>query len=287
MQNVHLSPPTIARLLKVNDSTIKRWVDRGLLRAEITPGGHRRISKTDLQKFLKSSKRFSGVSYVMARLKNKKDHFDADVIADHYFKALRNNDKGAYYIEEAFLFGLDPVDIIEQIISPTLLRIGAEWKTGQLSVFQEHEMSFWVRSHLFELDRLIPDPPDRAPTAVLANVTGEHHELPLHMLAIALKTLGWKCVVLGINISSFELARAVRQHRAKLIGLSKIYSKSGALDYLNAVVKIGRSTDARVIYGGNGWSRIIRERSWAGRRVQYCSSLSMLRDDISSPIKNK
>lgn len=47
-----ISSHRAALLLQVNPSTIKNWVDDGLIRAFRTPGGHRRIKASDLVRFL-------------------------------------------------------------------------------------------------------------------------------------------------------------------------------------------------------------------------------------------
>jgi len=49
-----LSPVRAAALIGVSESTLKRWVDAGHIRAEKTAGGHRRIAATDLVAFLRA-----------------------------------------------------------------------------------------------------------------------------------------------------------------------------------------------------------------------------------------
>ena len=41
-----------ARILSTTDSSVKRWIQSGLLQAYKTPGGHRRIPKPALEKFI-------------------------------------------------------------------------------------------------------------------------------------------------------------------------------------------------------------------------------------------
>lgn len=42
----------ISRLLQVDPSTVSKWIDRGILVAFRTPGGHRRVRSGDLRSFL-------------------------------------------------------------------------------------------------------------------------------------------------------------------------------------------------------------------------------------------
>ena len=48
----NFSPKEIAKALGVSQASIKRWVDRGLIEAEKTAGGHRRISVQALKTYL-------------------------------------------------------------------------------------------------------------------------------------------------------------------------------------------------------------------------------------------
>lgn len=47
-----LTSSEVGQLLQVNASSVKKWVDEGLLEAFRTPGGHRRIRAVDLMSFL-------------------------------------------------------------------------------------------------------------------------------------------------------------------------------------------------------------------------------------------
>ncbi len=44
----------ISRLIQVDPSTVSKWIDKGILVAFRTPGGHRRVKSGDLRTFLVS-----------------------------------------------------------------------------------------------------------------------------------------------------------------------------------------------------------------------------------------
>ena len=52
----NLSTFAIAQMLHVDPGSVANWIDRGLLRAHRTPGGHRRVETEDLIKFLREHK---------------------------------------------------------------------------------------------------------------------------------------------------------------------------------------------------------------------------------------
>ena len=47
----YLSPTEVADLLMVTPMTVRRWANKGELRALTTPGGHRRFTQEDVDKF--------------------------------------------------------------------------------------------------------------------------------------------------------------------------------------------------------------------------------------------
>ena len=52
MTDILYTTHDISRLLQVDPSTVSKWIDRGILVAFRTPGGHRRVRAGDLRSFL-------------------------------------------------------------------------------------------------------------------------------------------------------------------------------------------------------------------------------------------
>ena len=50
-----------SQILGVNEATLRQWTDEGKLAAFVTPGGHRRYSRSDLKKFTKSCHKTIGI----------------------------------------------------------------------------------------------------------------------------------------------------------------------------------------------------------------------------------
>lgn len=47
----YLTPHEVAELLLVSPVTVRQWAQKGQLRAETTPGGHRRFSQAEVERF--------------------------------------------------------------------------------------------------------------------------------------------------------------------------------------------------------------------------------------------
>ena len=53
--STYLTTHQVAQMLGVSLPTVSKWVDQGLLKGHRTPGGHRRISMPDLQRFARDN----------------------------------------------------------------------------------------------------------------------------------------------------------------------------------------------------------------------------------------
>ncbi len=278
MQNVHFSPTQLAPLFDVNVSTIKRWVDRGMLIATVTAGGHRRITRDSLAKFVQRYPQFGQDSYVLGNLLKQGASQSPEEFWTPYFSALKNNrpEEAEKIIDRLFLTNIPLVTILETVIGRTLTEIGLAWATGELSVYDEHRMCFLIRSHLFHLEGYLAPPSVKKPrTAILACVAGDQHELPLQMLGLLLRQNGWAVHILGINISRVELLRAAKKLKPQLIGISQTYHQKNSLDYLNAMATYSKNSKIRLAYGGQGWGVVVRNRSWPVRSgIRYFGRLS-------------
>ena len=58
-----------SRILGVSEAALRQWTDEGKIKAFVTPGGHRRYSRTDLEKLRNSSRKMLGIKDLAAELK--------------------------------------------------------------------------------------------------------------------------------------------------------------------------------------------------------------------------
>lgn len=279
MQNVHFTPPELAKIFRVNVSTIKRWVDKGYLDAQITSGGHRRVTRKQLAKFLEKYPKYASTSYIINRILKQQDE-TFSMSWKTYYRALhtKNSAEAEHIIEQAYISNIPIPDILDTIVTPTLVHIGTEWEQGHISIYEEHRMSFIVRMHLFRLSEFIAEQhgtPKRK--ALLACVTDEQHEMSLQMLALIFQVHGWQTHILGINISANELLKAAQELKPHIIGLSKMYTGTDSSQYLHLVARYGKKNKTQILYGGNGWSKKLKNTTWPKSSfIKYISNLSQL-----------
>ncbi len=123
--------------------------------------------------------------------------------------------------------GAPIVEVIQQVIVPPLVRIGADWHEGKLTIWVEHRASAIVERILGEL---APNPRGRRRGNVMvAAVSGDHHSLPTSMAAVALRDDNWSVEHLGANMPPDELVRFCAEHDIDVAVLSSTNPDTAAL----------------------------------------------------------
>jgi len=114
--------------------------------------------------------------------------------------------------------GTSIINVIQQVISPPLVRIGQAWRDGELTIWVEHRASAIIERILGEI---APNPRGRRRgTVVVASVTGDHHSLPTSMAAVTLRADNWNVEHLGADMPPDELVRFCAEHDVDVVVIS-------------------------------------------------------------------
>jgi excisionase family DNA binding protein len=203
MSTQTVSAGEAARRLGVTPITIQRWVDRGILNAERTAGGHRRIYVTELRRLIAES-RPAALSGPLASwldvLGNGKPHKVRSALTN------ARQSLGSW------------AKVADQVAS-AIAELGRRWEAGTCSVFEEHAISESLRRGValcaaevtYELDTT---------RAVLFTVEGERHTLGLTLAELVLADACWQSIWLGEGPPSDELQLLVDKLKPDLLLVS-------------------------------------------------------------------
>lgn len=218
-----LSPSALADALGVSESSVKRWVDRGLIEASRTPGGHRRIGRTEALRFV----RRRGLEIVRPdRLQLPEvategfvGHLEgAAALLTEHLREGRAADATALLLG-SFLAG-DPVAALcDDVLAPALGHIGELWLESSLGLAIEHRATRICAQALAEIAALIPAPRDGR-VAVGGAPAGERHGLASLTAAMVLRSVGYDAIDLGADTPLSAVAEAVTHHGATFVWLS-------------------------------------------------------------------
>jgi len=67
-QEVFLNISEASRILGVSEAALRQWTDEGKIKAFITPGGHRRYSRANLNKFITTHPKMLGVKDLITEI---------------------------------------------------------------------------------------------------------------------------------------------------------------------------------------------------------------------------
>lgn len=279
-----LNIAALSRRTGVAPDTLRKWEQRyGILHPERTTGGQRRYDERDVARVewlrarLAEGYRIGEAALLLGQsgktaVRTPREHVDA------ILNATVRGDVGEIGLRLDQAFALHRLEtVLHDVVAPLLHEIGARWEAGTCSVAEEHVVSEAVRARL---GHIVGDAAGgvRGP-AVLACVPGERHDLGLMMVAIALRSEGWRIAYVGADAplqDSLDLAGRIG---APLLGIS--LALPARADELERTLAHARVPDGlTIVVGGAAASEEVAGRVGAryveGRLLQTVKALRRL-----------
>jgi len=242
MSEQMVSAGEAARRLGVAPATIQRWVDSGVLHAERTPGGHRRIYVTELRRLIAASRpaELSGLlaEWCDVLMTGDPARAKAALIASRQ----KSGDWAATADE----------------VAAAIAEIGRRWEAGDCQIFEEHAATEALRraaaACISEM-RLGAG----APSAVLLTVENERHTLGLTLAELVLAEAGWRPVWIGEGPPADELQSLVSKLKPHLlvVSASSVTPTKAVARYQAELSHIATPGNVDVVLAGSGaWAPI-------------------------------
>lgn len=205
----------------MSESSLKRWIDAGRIRATRTEGGHRRIALADALAFVRET----GAPVVrpellgMNEVPAEPDHRPLDDAA--LSRALTEGDGRAMrsWLQARLLGGAKLADLCDGPIRAAMHAIGDLWKHEGDGVFIEHRATDLCIQALATL-RAAFDPSPSAPVALGGAPEDDPYMIPSAMAALVLAAEGLRPINLGPDTPTAALHRAIAHHRPRLVWIS-------------------------------------------------------------------
>ena len=207
----HVDLQSAADELGVHYQTAYRWVRTGKLPARLVNGRYE-VAHNDIAAM--SARRAAPQAPTPPTAKRMARS------ADRVHDALVRGDESSVrqLVRSLVDEGASIVDVIQEVLVPPLVRIGADWHDGRLTIWVEHRASAIVERLLGELS---PNPRGRRRgTAMVAAVSGDHHSLPTSLAAVVMRDDNWSVEHLGANMPPDELVLFCAEHDVDVAVLS-------------------------------------------------------------------
>jgi MerR family transcriptional regulator, light-induced transcriptional regulator len=229
-----------ARRLGVTPITVQRWVDRGILNAERTAGGHRRIYVTELRRLIAES-RPAALSGPLASW--------LDVLMTGNPVKI----KSALVTAQQSLGSW--ATVADQVAS-AIAELGRQWEAGTCQIFEEHAVSESLRRGVALCAAEVTYESD-VPRAVLFTVEGERHTLGLTLAELVLAEANWRSIWLGEGPPSDELQLLVDKLNPNLliVSASEVAPPKTIARYQSALAQVAANNHVELGLAGSGaWS---------------------------------
>ena len=221
-----ISPRELADAIGVSESSIKRWVDSGVVNADKTAGGHRRIPISEAVRFLRERRltlvnpAAIGLSDMDSLVKTDSAH-DSDN-SQLLYEYLREGQAEAArgLLLSMYLGGRSVAQIVDSPLLEAMSRLGELWHRDDCGIFWEHRATDIAISALSRLRMVIPPRGDSAPIAVGAAPAGDPYILPSLSAAAVLESQGVNAVNLGPDTPIHSILLASESLKARLVWVS-------------------------------------------------------------------
>ena len=217
----YASTAQVAAALGVSVTTVKRWVDDGILPAHKTPGGHRKLLLTDV---LRITREGNFPHLDLARLGVRGDEAaDPRALSSDLLAALRRGDALAVrgLLLAAYRGGLAPEVLADAVVAPAMSQLSHDWERGRIDVLHEHRGTQLCAAGLYALKALLEEDAgaDR-PVAVGGGPEDDPYVLANLLAEMVLLDAGWDTINLGPNTPLASLRLALGELRPRLVWLS-------------------------------------------------------------------
>ncbi len=255
------SSKQVAGFLGVNESSVKRWADSGMLGCFKTPGGHRKFKKNDIMLF--SSKysyelkhnTFSNQDAVPVQVQS----FDFDRINSVLLKKLfkGSDDEILDYLYSLHLTGLGVTELYDVVVGRTMKMIGEMWRKKDITIEQEHISTNIITKALIRLHGKLDTKPRNGLTAFCGCPEKEFHELPLLSVNNILQYNGWNTVYAGVNLPVKSFISGIETYKPDMVCLSAtiIEDKARFEKDVKKIFDASKAAGASFVIGGSAAAR--------------------------------
>ncbi len=264
-ENRYVSTAQAAQALGISVTTVKRWVDDGILPAYKTAGGHRKLLMGDILRVAREGN-LPQLDLTKLLPQPQSSNFnDPETVRLQLLSAVNNIDSELIrsLIHRAYLQGFSIEIIADRIISPVLIEVGHAWETGKIEVMHEHRATQAIVSALYELKgHLRSHVSVERPVAVGGAPEHDHYILPSLLAKLVLLDAGWEVIHLGPHTPFSAFKSSINELLPQLVWISVTHLTDPFkfIQEYNSFFRYAESMGVPVAIGGRALNENIRHQ---------------------------
>jgi 5-methyltetrahydrofolate--homocysteine methyltransferase len=157
--------------------------------------------------------------------------------------------------KEALEAGINPLDIIDEVMIPALTEVGRRFQTGEFFLpelmmsGEAAEKASKVLEAAIEASGQVNKP---LGTVVMGTVEGDVHDIGKNIVVTMLRAHGFNVVDLGRRVSPSEFVDAAKENDADIVGMSSLMTttRPALQSTANLFRELGLGDDFELIGGG-------------------------------------
>lgn len=261
--STYVTTAEAAIALGVGVSTVKRWVDEGILPAHRTGGGHRKLLKSEVLELARNKQ--LPVGDLSGLLIKQRGQTTPESLKPPLLAALQSGaaEQVGALLRRAYRSGMPLELLADHVIAPVMQQIGHDWEKQRIDVWQEHRSTQVCAAALYELlAEVAPRAERERPIALGCGPEGDFYSLALLLGQLALLDAGWQVVNLGPNTPFRSLTIALRELRPRLVWISGSYLADGEkfVREYQAFQREASRQGVAIALGGRAIAQPLRER---------------------------
>ena len=156
-------------------------------------------------------------------------------------------------VSAALKAGADPRVVLNDGLSAGMRIVGERYQSGEYFLTELLLAGEVMKAGLVPLEPLLTSTEIQGKgTVVLATVKGDIHDLGKNLVGMMLNASGFEVIDLGSDVAPQRIVDAVRQHHAKIVGLSMLLTPMivSMRATVEEIAKAGLRDQVKVIIGG-------------------------------------
>lgn len=220
----YYSPADLAEIVGVSESSVRRWVDQGLITVSRTVGGHRRIDHGELLRFVRArGMRILRPDLLGERPPDRPDESAAEPLTGEGLYGLLKADDRARVpavLARAYLDYGDLASLFDGPLAGALERFGRDWLEDEQGIYWEHRATVACIEAIHQLRMLLPPAREDALVALGAAPAPDPYIIPTLMASLIVAEGGFRDVNLGPDASAPTILDAVEAHGPTFVWLA-------------------------------------------------------------------
>ena len=260
----YVSTAQVAQALGVSVTTVKRWVDGGVLPAHRTAGGHRKLVMEEVIRFAREGN-LPQADLTQLIPGKSAAQCDPATLHEQMCEAVKAVDADALrnVIHAGYRAGLPVETLVDRVVGPALAQLGHDWAAGRGDVLTEHRVTQACVAAFYELRsslRVRPGPD--SPTAVGGAPENDPYILPTLCAKLTLLDCGWDAINLGPHtpLEAFESAVELFAPQLIWVSVSHVADTERFLTDYRKLYKLCVERDIPVAIGGCAMEATLRSK---------------------------